>query len=241
MNIIKTLVIFSLCALAISCSIPQVDEALERASKSADAVEAYKLLKDAKSQDDNNTFSKFDIEFYLALNRYMVLAAEQMDATALDDLFQKVELRYGENISYGTDIPTEFSEIPKINEEKRAELVPRILIDAHTSSDPNLLSLAGAIQSEGEYVIRDTVAAISFLARAWSLGDKRAASKAAFLYKSINDYQNAYLWSLRCTSECTRGIQINLENLEDKLAPEATLFIQKKAADLTVMEIDTKV
>ena len=72
----------------------------------------------------------------------------------------------------------------------------------------------------------------------------QAAGDAAVIFRSINDIENAYLWSLRCTGQCTRAngvigsdvINISLPDLEKLLPYNAILRMQAAAqADTAVV------
>lgn len=107
------------------------------------------------------------------------------------------------------------------------------------AKDRTLLRRAAQLVLDGKYTVRDTTHAGSYLARAWAAGDRSAANSAALLYITINDYRNAYLWSLRCTSECSRDSQIDLDSLQRRLSPEAAKQAQQAALDTSVIELDT--
>jgi hypothetical protein len=125
-------------------------------------------------------------------------------------------------------------------------LVPHVVALADkargTAEDRPLLLVAGQLYASGRYVVKDTTRAVGYLSKAWAAGFSDAAIDAAALYLEINDYRNAYLWSLRCIGTCDRGKKLNLslEYLQTRLSPEAARQAQTSASDGSIVELDTK-
>lgn len=98
-----------------------------------------------------------------------------------------------------------------------------------TPAEVDLLYTAGSVVAEGQYVAMETDRAVGYFSKAWAHGEPQAADSAALVYQSINDVNNAYLWSLRCIGACRRGHGVGLLALQEKLAPEEAKRIQAAA------------
>lgn len=111
-----------------------------------------------------------------------------------------------------------------------------------TREDAVVLRVGGMLTASGwsGVVQRDSVAAVTMLARAWAAGDPQAANEAARVYAGMNDTRNAYLWSLRCLQGCARDAKLDLDRLQALLQPDAVRQAQAAAADATVVELDTQ-
>lgn len=123
--------------------------------------------------------------------------------------------------------------------ELKDEVRPKLLQLAKESSDPDLLAAAAASVGNDRDGVINLAMQIEFLQRAWAVGDDRSAGKLAHVYVRMNDYQNAYLWSLRCIRRCNRSDgwesggnldAIELRTLEEKLSKQQIAVIQGKAA-----------
>jgi len=208
------------------------------AKKIADPWEAYKVI-DARHDIASAERGKFcdDLYTFLTTNgtscefnaswhalgeegdRYLLLAASQINPKALSILFARVN----------------------DGKSKKIEVAPKIIQAAESSSNPELLLLAGRILGDGEFAVRDTGRSIEFLARSWALGNTEAAFEASKQFKAINDIRNGYLWSLRCTAGCNRNYPYTLEMFEQHLSPEAAKQVQKAAGDPTIIDLDTNI
>jgi hypothetical protein len=112
-------------------------------------------------------------------------------------------------------------------------------LHAANEAEGALLRKAADIVVDGNLVVRDTGWAVNLLARSWAAGDKQSASTAAWVFVSVNDYRNAYMWSLRCTAGCSRDYNVQLDDLQRRLSAEDVRRAQKAAQDQSVIELDT--
>lgn len=118
------------------------------------------------------------------------------------------------------------------------ELAPIVLGMAQHSTDPNIMASVAKIFGDGQVVPQDTNAQVDYLAKAWRLGDVQSSGELAALMEKAGDYQNAYLWSLRCFGECRRQQIIELAILERRLGIAKIEAIQALAANRNVTTVD---
>jgi hypothetical protein len=207
--------VLAICLIALSgCDENRHDDvqvALSEAQKLNNPWEAVLYLREKHASSPALEYVSAGVAYYEA-------ALNEMDPGAVFDLFQRSTMA-----------------------ERRASFVPKILAAADAASgndkDRKLLYTAGLILTNGDYAVRDAARASEYLAKAWAAGESRAAADAARLYRSINDFRNAYLWSLRCINQCARDTTIELSEFEGKLSPEAAKQAQKAALDPTVIEL----
>lgn len=94
-----------------------------------------------------------------------------------------------------------------------------------------LINRAAEELQRGNLVTQDSDAAIALYKKAWLAGSNSAASKISDIYEFLGDTPRAYFWRIRAHS-LPEGTA-NLKNL----TPEDKLAIQRKAADLTRLDI----
>lgn len=238
MRLIFVTIVTSLVALLTGCNPNELPEAI---AKNNAAIEAAKQVKDpwearkqleaqetvARKARDNICISDDTCPSLTGSinkvmeeeDRYLKLAATDMNPIAIDELFNK------------RDVSTD--------KEVKLAIASKLLGIVADTNDPRLLLAAAKIVGDGINAVRDTTQATAYLARAWALGASTAAGDAAVQFDSINDTRNAYLWSLRCTEGCNRASSVQLQVLEEHLSPEAAKQAQEAAADRTVVELDT--
>lgn len=108
-------------------------------------------------------------------------------------------------------------------------------------ADRSNLRVAGELLLAGAHVQRDTSRGVGYLARAWAAGEPEAASAIAKHFLALNDFRNAYLWSIRCVTPCQRSFaspDVRLESLQARLSPEAARQAETLANDPAIVEID---
>lgn len=96
------------------------------------------------------------------------------------------------------------------------------------------LNLAGYLTEEGDYVPRNYERATLYYGASWLSGSANAAARAANVYNAEHDIVNAYLWALRCTTDCS-GLRVDIASLEGSLDTPTIRLVQSKAADRSVM------
>lgn len=120
----------------------------------------------------------------------------------------------------------------------QAELKDRVLDQAKSSSNPDVLFAAALIYNDSTMRVRDTKMAIFYFKKAYASGDEESAGLLSRIYQRRNDNENAYLWSLRCIGACDRGMgtmvgerinAIDLAELEKTLSLPAIERIQQAA------------
>lgn len=155
--------------------------------------------------------------------RYLGLSLEQNNQSALVFLFgmESDERDY------------------KAHAPLRKEHINRLLAAADAAGakhqDGLLFLVAGDTTAAGKEIILDTSRAVGYFARAWALDQPQAANRAAMVFTSINDFRNAYLWSLRCISPCVR--HYSLPDFQHKLSADAAKQAQAAAANSSVVEL----
>lgn len=208
--------------------------ALEEAKAIKDPWEAFELLEDRKAalfeicstqvcKNDNDAAREL-----LAKQRihYLSSAIDQSNPAALAFLYSR-----------GTpSFEDEYTALRKASIHKLLDYADKA---TGKTEDRPVLMAAGKMVAEGKAVMLDTGRAFNYYARAWAAGEVWAANRAAMLFLSINDMRNAYFWSLRCTTDCERAYEVELDRLQKHLTPEAVKQAQKLAATTSVIEIGT--
>ncbi|SDJ09885.1 hypothetical protein [Pseudomonas abietaniphila] len=147
----------------------------------------------------------------------------------------KLALEQGSKAAYGFA----FLQAPYWAQDFQMDFTSRLLSIAGESAgqkdDRLVLRAAGRVLRDGTYVLKDTQRAASYLGLAWALGEEGAARDLAAMYGDINDFQNAYLWSLRCMAACANAYPS--DKIEKRLDPATILGIQKLAGDKTVLTV----
>ena len=219
---VKTPIYFALAAflLLAGCS-TSVTTTLEQAKAESSPAQALRLIRHAQddSCDDFWGFCEVQEDLVKAEREYFAAAARAGDTDALRELY----------LSKST-----------VWLALQEELRPGLLEQAKTASNPGLLVAAANLVGNDQIVVIDRARQILFLKRAWENGDKDAAGYIANLYANLKDYENAYLWSLRCTHSCSRSRgaesyfrQIGLDDLGKHLGGEQILKLQQEAARQT--------
>lgn len=109
-------------------------------------------------------------------------------------------------------------------------------ISGRDAAHPDILYMAAQQAIEGQHVVQDSLTATRLFQRAWKAGNASAANALADNHSIAQDHYNAYLWSLRCTTPCTKSV--SLKSLMAQLDHREILAIQALARDATVLEVD---
>lgn len=231
--------------------------------ESADEVQsklrtaALKAIEDAKAVDDPwqaheklaAAFSEINKPKVCGLARYGESICQKVPDDATAEVRAELERYEDAAIKKGNpDAIVSVFDAGAVYGEKKArlaKLAPDILAAADrlrgTPDDQDALRAAGLIASQGTVSVRNTTRAIGYFARAWAAGNADAANDVANVYSAINDYRNAYLWSLRCVNPCRRtGTNVELDDLQEKLNPAAAKQIEALASDPSVIALDTQ-
>jgi hypothetical protein len=209
--------------------------ALEGARKAATPWAAFNIL-DAQRQAASNAYRTCSFVdgcrplpmsdlFVQALGFYLAAAAQAGNAEALVFLFAP------ENAN-----KAEYAVVRSAAAPKLLALAGRV---PGRAGDRRLLMTAADVLASGQAAVLDSNRAVGLYARAWAAGDPQAADAAAQVFLRINDYLNAYLWSLRCVGACVRSSHLELWKLQAKLSPQAAQQAQAAASAPSVVEIDT--
>lgn len=214
----------ALCMTACSQSIESiVDEALREVESAGDPIAALQRL-DVADRLVDETCQKLPMSVStcrqagasLLAKRYSVMeaAAKVGDPQAIRRIFENDNLL-----------------------ATQQKLMPMVLALADGSVDPHILFAAAKIVGGGKLRTRDVVKQVYYLTKAWSHGDKPSAGALATVAESLGDHPNAYLWSLRCSSGCSRERPIELAALEANLKSGDIASIQRLAADAGALRV----
>lgn len=226
--ILSLFCVLLLSLLVLNSSRENVSEVLQKAASEKNPVKSREII--AQAIDDykrNNIFARnHDVpdEYIDADKKYFAAAVRAGDVKSIRELF------IGRS-NYGA------------SGELKKEVKQKVLELARTSNDVNLLTAAAKIYGDDSLGVVDKEQHIHYLKRAWAAGNVKSAGTLAHIYVRVKDFENAYLWSLRCFDGCDREAdivggddinQIKLTELEKHLSLDKITEIQKAA---TVKEI----
>lgn len=109
-------------------------------------------------------------------------------------------------------------------------------ISGRDTAHPDILYTAAQQANAGRHVVQDSLTATRLFQRAWEAGNANAADALAASHAGAQDHYNAYLWSLRCTTPCTKSF--SLATLMAQLDHREILAVQALARDPTVLEVN---
>lgn len=120
----------------------------------------------------------------------------------------------------------------------KEQFVTTLLTVAATSSgsskDKDLLDAAAQVYADGTLTTKNDEAAIGLYARAWFAGRKMSANTLSQLFADRREWGSAYLWKLRCTSDC----QSFVDQVQDQLTARQRDAIQALALNPSVITVN---
>jgi len=206
--------------MLVGCS-NEVAKTLARAKAESNPVAALAIIRQAKSSFCEGEFHSSCYppdDLLSAEDEYFPKAAKSGDAHVLRELFT-----------------SRSEKLVPLQTELKSSVIER----ARTSKDRELLIAAANIFGNESIGVINSVQQLAYLERAWAAGDDASAGSMAHVFVRRKDYENAYLWSLRCVRSCNRedGVregefvkQIQLGELAKHLSQEQITKLQMDAA-----------